>query len=136
MKIDPDSSCLRFIHQIDADDQLFTPRHQLQRKRQAPSKARRITDGDHAGIRMRMQILCCNAFLLRPGFQRVCARKIRHGICLRGIGICAVRYRDCLPGQFPRMLMQPGQRVENAALPTFGFPASAMARSTGSFRLI
>ena len=33
MKIDPDSSCLRFIHQIDADDQLFTPRHQLKCKR-------------------------------------------------------------------------------------------------------
>ena len=64
---------------------------------------------------MRVQIFRRNAFLLRPGFQRVCARKIRHGICLRGIGICAVRYRDCLPRPVSRMLMQPGQRVENAA---------------------
>ena len=52
MKIDPDSSCLRFIHQIDADDQLFTPRHQLKCKRQAPSKARCVTDGDQSLSRL------------------------------------------------------------------------------------
>ena len=122
MQIDLKPQRLRLIHQVDADDQAFAARQQLQRKRQTARQTRRVAHGDHTGVRVRLQILCRDPFLLRPGFQRIRAWKIRYGVCLCGIGVCAVRHRDGLPWPVSCVLVQPGQSVENAAFADVRIP--------------
>ena len=122
MQVDLKSPRLRLIHQVDADNQTFAARHKLQRKRQTPGQTCRVAYGNHAGIRMRLQILRRDAFLLRAGFQGIRAWKIRHGVCLRSIGVCAVRHRDGLPRPVSRVLVHPGQGVKNAALADVRIP--------------
>ena len=114
--VHPDAPARRLVQQVHTDQHPRAELPALERQVQVPPEAARVTDHDHRLRPAIEQEVPGHPLLLRAGQQGVAARQIHQGI----VPAAAPGGLHGLPRPVPGMLPEPGQLIEQGALPHVG----------------